>query len=33
MQENWAAYLKKLEAAGHKRGQTKPWIPPINIGK
>ena len=31
-EQKWADYLKKLEAAGHKRGKAKPWIPPINIG-
>jgi DUF971 family protein len=29
MEEYWANYLAKLEAAGHKRKATSPWIPPI----
>jgi DUF971 family protein len=29
METNWANYLAKLEAAGHKRKAASPWIPPI----
>ena len=32
MEANWATYLEKLEAAGHKRKKQTPWIPPINVG-
>jgi DUF971 family protein len=28
----WQRYLEQLEAAGHKRKEQKPWIPPVNIG-
>ena len=29
MEANWANYLQRLEAAGHKRKEPTPWIPPI----
>ncbi|MGD8999321.1 MAG: DUF971 domain-containing protein [Granulosicoccaceae bacterium] len=28
----WQRYLEQLEAAGHKRKEPKPWIPPVNLG-
>lgn len=29
MEANWAKYLARLEAGGHKRKATSPWMPPI----